>query len=106
IERELLTEPLRFGPHVSSDKVFLVATRLDQVVPMHNQDLLWESLGRPERLVMPLSHYSAVLGVGRILSSADRFLAARLGAPAPSTLAAEQSASDSEPPTDVPQEPQ
>ncbi len=105
IERELLTEPLRFGPHVSSDRVFLVATRLDQVVPMHNQDLLWESLGRPERLVMPLSHYSAVLGVGRILSSADRFLAARLGAPAPSTLAAEQSASDFEPPTDVPQEP-
>jgi pimeloyl-ACP methyl ester carboxylesterase len=81
IERELVTEPLRFAPHVAGDKVFLVATRLDQVVPMRNQDLLWESLGRPERLVLPLSHYSAILGLDRILSSADRFLGPRLRAP-------------------------
>jgi pimeloyl-ACP methyl ester carboxylesterase len=94
IEREVLTEPLRFGPHVASDKVFLVATRLDQVVPMRNQDLLWESLGRPERLVMPLSHYSAALGLGRVLNSADRFLAARLRTKAHSTIAGGQAASD------------
>jgi pimeloyl-ACP methyl ester carboxylesterase len=105
IEQELLTEPLRFGPYVPSHKVFLVATRLDQVVPMHNQDLLWESLGRPERLVMPLSHYSAVLGLGRILDSADRFLAARLGTPAQHTVAAAPSDSDLGPATGLPQEP-
>jgi len=84
----MLTEPLRFGPHVASDKVFLVATSMDEVVPMHNQDLLWESLGRPQRLVMPLSHYTAALGVGRILNSADRFLQARLAAQPPSTAPA------------------
>lgn len=88
IQREVLTEPLRFGPHVPSNKVFLVATRLDEVVPMRNQDLLWESLGRPERLVMPLSHYTAALGFGRILSHADRFLAARLARPHRDTAAA------------------
>lgn len=88
VERELLTEPLRFGPHVASDKVFLVATRLDDVVPMHNQDLLWESLGRPERMVMPLSHYTAALAFGRIIDQADRFMAARLAAPARHTAAA------------------
>lgn len=88
VQRDLLTEPLRFGPHVASDKVFLVATLLDGVVPMRNQDLLWESLGRPERLVMPLSHYTAALGIGRILSRADRFLAARLAAPTRGTVAA------------------
>jgi len=102
IQRELLTEPLRFGPHVASDKIFLVATRLDQVVPMRNQDLLWESLGRPERLVMPLSHYTAALGFGRILSSADRFLAARLATPAQDT-ASDQTTS--QPPVGLSQEP-
>jgi pimeloyl-ACP methyl ester carboxylesterase len=82
VERELLTEPLRFGPHVASDKVLLVATSLDEVVPMRNQDLLWESLGRPQRLVVPLSHYTAALAFGRIMTYADRFLAPRLAAPA------------------------
>ncbi len=94
IQREVLTEPLRFGPHVASERVFLVATRLDEVVPMRNQDLLWESLGRPERLVMPLSHYTAVVGIGRILSSADRFLAARLATPAQDTTAGGQTTSE------------
>ena len=100
IDREVMTEPLRFGPHVPTDKVFLVATRLDQVVPMRNQDLLWESLGRPKRLVLPLAHYSAALGVGLILDNADRFLRSRFRAQhalsvARSTTGASQASPDS-----------
>ncbi len=108
LEREVLTEPLRFGPYVAAEKVFLVATRLDQVVPMHNQDLLWESLGRPKRLVLPLAHYSAALGLGKVLSSSDRFLRKRLRLP--SSLAQASPPSSTDPasdstPTGPPQSP-
>lgn len=81
LDRTLQSDPARLSAYVDTDKTFLVATTLDQVVPMRNQDLLWESLGRPRRLLLPLSHYSAALAIGGILSSAHEFMEERFSQP-------------------------
>ena len=80
LRRELQTEPAHYAPYVETDRVFLVGARLDTVVPQRNRDLLWESFGRPERLTVPLAHYTSVFALGRILSRTERFLKSRLAA--------------------------
>ena len=86
LARELCSDPLRLGPHVQTDKVLLVAAKLDDVVRPEHQDLLWESLGRPERLSLPLGHYSAALALGPMLDAIATFFHDRVadtGGPRP-----------------------
>jgi len=68
---------------IATDKVLFVSADFDDVVPQSNQDLLWEALGRPARMNVPLGHYTAVLAIGPILTAAACHFAARV----PSTMA-------------------
>jgi pimeloyl-ACP methyl ester carboxylesterase len=63
-------EPLAFAPCVPTAKVLFVSAAFDTVVPPRNQDLLWEALGRPARMVVPLGHYTAALAIDPILRAA------------------------------------
>lgn len=80
LARCLLSDPGRLGPYVATDKVLLVGGTLDRVVPRRHQDALWESLGRPERRLYPLGHYTAAVAIGAILGEVDAFLRRRFGA--------------------------
>ena len=77
LETHLISDPARLGPYVATDRVFLISALLDEVVPLPNQDLLWESLGQPRRLSLPLGHYTAVLGIGSLLGEVDEFMKGR-----------------------------
>lgn len=70
LEQYLRHEPLRFAVSVPTAKVLMVSATLDTVVPTRNQDLLWEALGRPARLSVPLGHYTAALAIEPILAAA------------------------------------
>ena len=83
----LVSDPARLGPYVDTEKVLLVGGRFDEVVPRANQDVLWESLGRPRRLLLPLGHYTSALALEPILSAVDRFFADRFRANRPPTVA-------------------
>jgi pimeloyl-ACP methyl ester carboxylesterase len=74
----LTSDPARFAAFVPTDKVLLVHARLDDVVPVHYQDLLWEALGRPSRMLVPTGHYTAALAIGPILDAAAAFFTGRL----------------------------
>ncbi|MBL8750018.1 MAG: hypothetical protein JNK78_12715 [Planctomycetes bacterium] len=75
--REFLDyEPLGFAAAIPTWKVLFVGADLDSVVPRRNQDLLWEALGRPARLQVPLGHYSAALAIDTILGAAASHFAA------------------------------
>ncbi|MCA8975162.1 MAG: hypothetical protein KDC98_10590 [Planctomycetes bacterium] len=70
----LTSDPLLLASAIATDKVFMVSARFDEVVPGKNQDLLWEALGRPARMTVPLGHYTAALAIGPILGAAtDHF---------------------------------
>ncbi|MFO1029885.1 MAG: hypothetical protein U1F60_02295 [Planctomycetota bacterium] len=63
-------EPLRAARAVPTGKVLFVGGTFDTVVPSRHQDLLWEALGRPRRLALPLGHYSAFLALEVVLDAA------------------------------------
>jgi hypothetical protein len=79
LRKGLASDPARLGAHVDPDRVFLFTATLDAVIPRRNSDLLWECLGRPQRLMIPVGHYTAAAVFEKVLDDAARFLAARLG---------------------------
>ena len=78
IERDAVSEPASMGAYVATDRVLLVNASYDTVVPRRFQDLLWESLGRPQRYFVPFGHYTAALALGSVLDQVDGFLRARM----------------------------
>ena len=73
LAREAVSDPVLLGPYVPAEKVFFVSAAFDTVVPPAHQDLLWESLGRPRRLTVPLGHYSAAVLLGPIVGAIAGF---------------------------------
>jgi pimeloyl-ACP methyl ester carboxylesterase len=77
----LRSDPYHLAPHVGASRVLLVHALLDRVVPRRYQDLLWERLGRPQRLtLLHLGHYSAALALTRILDEVEAFYRRRFAA--------------------------
>ncbi|MBK8098967.1 MAG: hypothetical protein IPK26_17815 [Planctomycetes bacterium] len=72
----LVSDPARLSPYVPTDKVVLVSATLDDVIPARHRDLLWEALGRPRRLQIPLGHYSMALALDGALAEITDFFAA------------------------------
>ena len=74
--QSLTYEPSNFAPSVPTENVLFVSAALDTVVPRRHQTLLWEGLGRPERLDMPLGHYTAAILLDKVIgASAEHFRA-------------------------------
>jgi pimeloyl-ACP methyl ester carboxylesterase len=74
LRHNLSHEPARFAAQVPTEKVLFVSAAFDSVVPRRNQDLLWEGLGRPRRLDLPLGHYTAAIAVDEVIAAAtDHF---------------------------------
>lgn len=78
LRTQLAFEPVALASAVETEKVLFVSAGFDDVVPAANQDLLWEALGRPSRMTVPLGHYSAVLAIGPILTAAADHFEARM----------------------------
>jgi hypothetical protein len=74
IERDVAGEPLRFAPHLETGRVLMVGATFDRVVPWRNQLILWEALGRPRWVQVPLGHYTMALALGSILGTVAEFL--------------------------------
>ncbi|HSB78025.1 MAG TPA: hypothetical protein VLM91_04510, partial [Candidatus Methylomirabilis sp.] len=49
-------EPLRYAAAIDPHSVLLFKTRLDRFVVPEAQDKLWQALGRPRRITLPLGH--------------------------------------------------
>lgn len=81
--QNLRHEPLRTAHAVATEKVLFVSGALDTVVPPRHQDLLWEALGRPQRLTVPFGHYSAFLMLPEVVEAAAEHFRRRLPRPAP-----------------------
>ena len=77
IRQELEVEPLHFAPAVDPRRVLFVAARWDGVIPRPSREALWQALGQPERVDVPLGHYTSVLALDWIVARASRFAAGR-----------------------------
>jgi dienelactone hydrolase len=77
IRREFEVDPLLLAPAVDPRRVLFVAARWDAVIPRPNREALWHALGQPERIDVPLGHYTSFLALDWILGRASRFAADR-----------------------------
>jgi hypothetical protein len=57
----LRTDPMHLASRVSRERVLMVLARFDRSVPYRYGLALWRALGRPERLLLPLGHYTTFL---------------------------------------------
>ena len=77
--REVIrTDPLRLAPYVPRDKVLLVLARRDESVPIRRGMALYEALGRPQTVFLPMGHYGSILALPFVQSRAVEFLRGRL----------------------------
>ena len=80
LQRCLQSDPARLCAFVPTEHVLLVRSSLDEVVRPAHQDLLWEALGRPRRLTVPLGHYASALAIDSIVDTVAGFFRDRQGA--------------------------
>ncbi len=71
-------DPLRWTGRIQPDRVLLVSGRFDRVIPPARTRALWEALGRPEWIELPVGHYQLVpffwYSAGRAADHFDRVL--------------------------------
>jgi dienelactone hydrolase len=77
-------DPLTLAANISTDSVLIASGRLDRVMPPERTRRLWEALGRPTWVHLPLGHYQMLpffwWAVGRGADHLDAFFAS---SPAP-----------------------
>lgn len=73
MEQRIAVDPLTLAPYVDAERVLLVMTRTDAIVPFELQDELRERMGEPETLYLPTGHRSSVVYFPLLRSSAFEF---------------------------------
>ena len=63
VQRALRSDPLRLAPAVNSSHVLYIAARFDRTMPWRLSRQLWQALGQPRRLTLPLGHYTSLLAL-------------------------------------------
>lgn len=74
---QITTDPLALAPYVDAERVLLVMTRSDAIVPFEAQERLRASIGEPETLYLPTGHRSSVVFFPRLRNEAFEFLSRR-----------------------------
>ena len=63
-------DPLRYAASVDASSVYLASGRFDRVMPPARTEALWEALGRPEWMRVPVGHYQSLPFLFWIVSNA------------------------------------
>jgi pimeloyl-ACP methyl ester carboxylesterase len=75
LARQIVTDPLALAPYVDAERVLMIMTRTDAIVPFESQEALRESMGAPETLYLPTGHRSSIVYFPKVRSSAFEFFA-------------------------------
>lgn len=74
LEHTLKSDPLNSAPLLKKENVLMVVAQFDAVVGTRYENMLWEKLGRPKRIVVPLGHATTALALPFIKGQTLRFL--------------------------------
>ncbi len=78
--RRITTDPLALAPYVDADRVLLIMTRTDAIVPFATQEALRESMGAPETLYLPTGHRPSIVFFPKVRSTAFEFYSRQFAA--------------------------
>jgi dienelactone hydrolase len=80
LAQQITMDPLILAPYVDAERVLMIMTRTDAIVPFEAQQALRASMGAPETLYLPTGHRPSVLFFPRVRSSAFEFFARQFDA--------------------------
>ena len=73
LEGRIATDPLALAPYVDAQRVLMIMTRSDAIVPFEAQEALRDSMGAPEALYLPTGHWSSVVFFPKLRNAAFEF---------------------------------
>ena len=77
LEAELELDPLALAPYVDAERVLMILTRTDAIIPFEAQERLRVTMGSPEALYLVTGHRTSVLYFPKLRSAAFEFFARR-----------------------------
>ena len=78
LRQAITTDPVRLAPYADARHLFLVIALADRTIGGANSLRLWNALGRPTAIFLPLGHYSAYLVLPYIRYAGLRFIQQQL----------------------------
>ena len=75
LDSSITTDPLSLSPYIDAERVLMIMTRRDAIVPFEAQQELLSSMGSPEALYLPTGHRTSVVYFPKLRSSAHEFFA-------------------------------
>jgi dienelactone hydrolase len=80
LDERLVTDPLELAPYVDVERVLMIVTRTDAIVPFEAQQALRAEMGTPETLYLPTGHRTSALYLPKVRSVAYDFFARQFAA--------------------------
>ena len=77
LDAEIKLDPLAVAPYVDAERVFMVLTRTDAIIPFEAQEQLRETMGSPEALYLMTGHRPSVVFFPKVRSAAFEFFERR-----------------------------
>jgi pimeloyl-ACP methyl ester carboxylesterase len=79
LDAELELDPLALAPYVDAERVLMIMTRTDAIIPFEAQHRLGISMGSPEALHLATGHRTSVVFFPMLRNAAFEFFARRFG---------------------------
>jgi hypothetical protein len=80
LDAEIKLDPLALAPYVDAERVLMVITRTDAIIPFEAQQQLRTGLGSPETLYLVTGHRTSVLFFPKVRNAAFEFFARHFAA--------------------------
>jgi hypothetical protein len=80
LDAALELDPLALAPYIDAERVLMILTRTDAIIPFEAQQRLWATMGSPEALYLATGHRTSIVFFPKLRSAAFEFFARRFGA--------------------------
>jgi dienelactone hydrolase len=81
LDAAIKLDPLALAPYVDAERVFMVLTRTDAIIPFEAQEQLRTTMGSPEALYLVTGHRPSVVFFPKMRNAAFEFFARRFAEP-------------------------
>ena len=75
LDAEINLDPLALAPYVDAERVLMIITRTDAIIPFEAQQQLRTGLGSPETLYLATGHRTSVVFFPKVRNAAYEFFA-------------------------------
>ena len=77
LDAAIKLDPLSVAPYVDAERVFMILTRTDAIIPFEAQEQLRETMGSPESLYLMTGHRTSVVYFPKVRNAAFEFFERR-----------------------------